>query len=82
MSPSVRRDRNRDLIGGRTAARLGEREELAAGFNLLSPRDRLLLFLWYVEEWPVAKIAEHIGLSRKHCYRIRDRSLQTLSSAA
>ena len=56
-----------------------ERARLVRGLQVLPERDRLLLFLWYVEEWPVVRIAEYLKLSRVHCYRLRDRALDRLT---
>lgn len=59
-------------------AALDERARLIRNLRRLSERDRLLLFLWYVEEWPVVRVADHLGLSRVHCYRLRDKALDLL----
>jgi RNA polymerase sigma factor (sigma-70 family) len=56
-----------------------EQEELTRRLRRLGERDRLLLFLWYVEEWAVSEIAERLGISRVHCYRLRDRALDKLT---
>jgi DNA-directed RNA polymerase specialized sigma24 family protein len=56
-------------------AGLEERAELARRLRRLSDRDRLLVFLWYVEGWRVPEIADHLGISRVHCYRVRDQAL-------
>ena len=53
-----------------------ERTELARRLQRLAPRERLLLFLWYVEGWPAARIAERLEISRVHCYRLRNRALR------
>jgi DNA-directed RNA polymerase specialized sigma24 family protein len=55
------------------------RAELVRRLRLLQPRDRLLLFLWYVEGWPPTEVARHLGISRVHCYRLRNRALARLT---
>ena len=67
--------RSRDPFHPGVIAGLEERAELARRLRRLSDRDRLLVFLWYVEGWPAPQIAEHLGISRVHCYRVRDRAL-------
>jgi len=56
-----------------------ERVELVRRLSVLAPRERLLLFLWYVEGWPVERIAERLAISRVHCYRLRAKSLSVLA---
>ncbi len=67
--------RSRDPFHPGVIAGLEERAELARRLRRISDRDRLLVFLWYVEGWPVPDIAAHLGISRVHCYRVRDRAL-------
>ena len=55
-----------------------ERAELVRRLSALAPRERLLLYLWYVEGWPVERIAERLQISRVHCYRLRNRALRDL----
>lgn len=47
------------------------RSELGRRMSLLEDRDRTLLFLWYVRQLAVADIARAIGISRRHCFRLR-----------
>jgi RNA polymerase sigma factor (sigma-70 family) len=68
-----------DDQGYRFIGHLEEQKELTRRLRRLAERDRLLLFLWYVEEWPVSEIAEHLQISRVHCYRLRDRALDKLT---
>lgn len=58
------------------------RSELVRRLRRLDPRARLLLFLWYVEGRSPTDIARHLGISRVHCYRLRNRALVELASPA
>lgn len=68
-----------DHPGFRFIGHMEEHDELTRRLRRLNERDRLLLFLWYVEEWPVSEIAERLQISRVHCYRVRDRALDRLT---
>ena len=57
-----------------------ERSELVRRLRLIEPRERLLLFLWYVEGLPVAAIAQRLGISRVHCYRLRKHALRQMTT--
>lgn len=62
--------------------RMDERDELARRMRRrLDGRARLLLYLWYVADLPVSRVAGRIGVSRVHCYRLRDRALNALAEA-
>jgi DNA-directed RNA polymerase specialized sigma24 family protein len=50
---------------------LDERRELRRRVELLSDRDRELLVLWYVVQLPAQDIATRLGVSRRHCFRLR-----------
>jgi DNA-directed RNA polymerase specialized sigma24 family protein len=52
-----------------------ERRELGRLLRLLDQRSRRLLFLWFVEGRPVAETARLLGISRVHCYRLKDKAL-------
>jgi DNA-directed RNA polymerase specialized sigma24 family protein len=54
------------------------REELCRRMALLEGRDRTLLFLWYVRQLAVADIAKAIGVSRRHCFRLRSMAIRKL----
>lgn len=45
----------------------------------LGPRERLLLLLWYVADLPPGKVARRVGVSRVHCYRLRNQALEALA---
>jgi DNA-directed RNA polymerase specialized sigma24 family protein len=70
--------RSRDPFHPGVIAGLEERAELTRRLRRLGDRDRLLVFLWYVQGWSVPKIAAHLGISRVHCYRVRDRALRAM----
>lgn len=58
--------------------RLDERTELCRRMEHLEDRDRRLLYLWYVKQAPVDRIAREIGVSRRHFFRRRSRAIQTI----
>jgi DNA-directed RNA polymerase specialized sigma24 family protein len=64
-----------DAYGSGFLDRVEVYSQLGERLRMLSQRDRLLLFLWYAEGWPVTRIAERLAISRMQCYRIRDRAL-------
>lgn len=78
------------LVGSRSGPRdpfhpaflrgVDDRAELVKRLRLIEPRERLLLFLWYVAGWPVPSIAAHLGISRVHCYRLRNRALGRMTA--
>ena len=70
--------RSRDPFHPGVIAGLEERAELGRRLRRLGDRDRLLLFLWYIQGWSVPDIAARIGISRVHCYRVRDRALRAM----
>ena len=74
--------RSREPFHPGVIAGLEERAELGRRLRRLSDRDRLLVFLWYVEGWPAPMIAARLGISRVHCYRVRDRSLGAMLDEA
>jgi hypothetical protein len=57
---------------------LDERSELSARMQLVAPRDRLLLFLWYVRQLPVDEIAPIVRLSRRQCFRRRAAAIREI----
>lgn len=78
------------LVGSRSSPRdpfhpdflrgVDERAELVKRLRLIDPRERLLLFLWYAAGWPVTSIAAHLGISRVHCYRLRNRAIRRMTA--
>jgi DNA-directed RNA polymerase specialized sigma24 family protein len=61
---------------------LDERTEIGRLMRLLEPRSRQLLLMWFVECRPVTAIADALGISRVHCYRLRDRALRRMLDAS
>ncbi|HVL33323.1 MAG TPA: sigma factor-like helix-turn-helix DNA-binding protein [Actinomycetota bacterium] len=54
------------------------RTELLHRLSSLDERERAVLTAWYVLDLPVRAICEQLGLSRSHCYRLRDRALLSM----
>jgi DNA-directed RNA polymerase specialized sigma subunit len=57
---------------------LDERDELCRRMEYLPERDRHLLFLWYVEQRAAHEIARALRISRRHCFRLRQRSIDKI----
>jgi DNA-directed RNA polymerase specialized sigma subunit len=47
----------------------------------LDERSRRLLVLWFVHGRPVGEIAGDLGISRVHCYRLRNKALDEMIDA-
>jgi DNA-directed RNA polymerase specialized sigma24 family protein len=63
-------------------AGLDERAEIGRLMRTLEPRSRRLLAMWFVEGRPVTAIADALGISRVHCYRLRDRAFRHMLDAS
>lgn len=57
---------------------LEEREELRRRVTRLDERERKLLFLWYVALLSVEEIARAVGVSRRHCFRLRASAVRAI----
>jgi DNA-directed RNA polymerase specialized sigma subunit len=57
---------------------LDERRELCRRIGHLSDRDRRLLVLWYVVQLPAQEIASTLGVSRRHCFRLRANAIRRI----
>lgn len=57
---------------------LDEREELRRRVLTLDEADRHLLLLWYVTQLSADEIAEATGLSRRQCFRRRNKAIRTI----
>lgn len=57
---------------------LDGRTEICRRVWHLREADRLLLFFWYVEQRPVEEIARELDISRRQCFRRRNRAIQTI----
>ncbi|HEU5003751.1 MAG TPA: sigma factor-like helix-turn-helix DNA-binding protein [Actinomycetota bacterium] len=63
--------------------RLDEREELRRRMvQRLAPRERELLFLWYIADLSPSTVAGRLGISRMHAYRLRSGALAALCDKA
>ena len=59
--------------------RLEERDELRRRMSeRIAERERKLLFLWYVADLRPAGVAQSLGISRMHAYRLRKNALSAL----
>jgi DNA-directed RNA polymerase specialized sigma subunit len=58
------------------------RAELARRMILLEERDRTVLFLWYVQQLAASDIAKSVGVSRRHCFRLRAAAVKKLVDLA
>lgn len=64
-------------------SRIEEREELQRRMRMaLTERERTLLWLWYIVDLPICRIAREVDISRRHCYRLRDKALSSLVNEA
>lgn len=54
------------------------RAELRSRMRSLSERERGVLVLWYVRQLSVDDIARELGISRRHCFRLRSRAISRL----
>jgi DNA-directed RNA polymerase specialized sigma24 family protein len=57
---------------------LEERMELSRRMAELPPRERGVLFLWYVGQLSATQVARGVGISRRHCFRVRARALRRI----
>ena len=60
---------------------IDERDELCRRMLLLADRDRELLYLWYLRQFPADDIARALKISRRQCFRRRAAALRTLADA-
>lgn len=71
----------RDPFRGGFIARIEERAELVRRLRRLHPRKRTVLCLWYMTSRTAVEIAKHVGVSRMHCYRLRNQALAEMARA-
>jgi hypothetical protein len=57
---------------------LDARAELCRRMQYIAPRDRLLLFLWYIRQLPVDEIAPIVKISRRQCFRRRAAAIRAI----
>lgn len=72
------RDPSRDPFQPGLLDRIEERAELHRRLAHLEPRDREILFHFYVSSLPASEVAERTGLSIRQCFRRRNRALDEL----
>jgi hypothetical protein len=68
----------RDGLSSGLIPTLPVRTELSRRMCQLDERDRRVLFLWYVQQLAVSDIATIVGVSRRHCFRIRAAAIRKL----
>lgn len=59
-------------------ATIEERARVTRLMEEIDPRSRKLLVLWFMESRPVTAIARILGISRIHCYRLKDKALERM----
>ena len=75
---SSRRARRSDWVPAGLLDAIAPRTELCRRMETLPQRERRVLFLWYVEQLPVEDVARSVGVSRRHCFRLRAEALRKL----
>jgi DNA-directed RNA polymerase specialized sigma24 family protein len=71
-------DPDRDPFRRGFLTALEVRTELMTLMRGLDERSQRLLLLWFVHGRPVGDIAAELGISRVHCYRLRNRALDDM----
>jgi hypothetical protein len=80
MVPRHQRRGGGDAYGFASLSWIEEHAELVRRLRGLDRREREMLLLCYTEERSVAEIAELLGISRVHGYRLRRRALERMTS--
>lgn len=57
---------------------LDERHEILRRLQQLDERKRQILLLWHLETLPKNEIAERVGVSRMHVYRLHGQAIQEI----
>lgn len=57
---------------------LDERHEIARRLELVDERKRQILLLWHLETLPKDEIAQRVGVSRMHVYRLHGQAIQEI----
>lgn len=60
---------------------LERRRELMQLLRSLDRRSQRLLLLWCAQGRPASEIANELGISRVHCYRLRNKALDEMLQA-
>jgi hypothetical protein len=78
VGPARRAKGYTDGIPAGLLGSLDERAELCSRMQQVAARDRLLLFLWYVQQLPVEEIAPIVKISRRQCFRRRAAAIKEI----
>jgi DNA-directed RNA polymerase specialized sigma subunit len=70
-----------DGFNQRLLETLDERTELCRRVWQLKEADRWILFLWYVQQFPVEAIARTLDISRRQCFRRRGKAIRAIVEA-
>jgi DNA-directed RNA polymerase specialized sigma24 family protein len=57
---------------------IDERTELCRRMTVLSERERLVLFLWYVKQMHCDDVADELGVSRRQAFRLKSKAIRAL----
>jgi DNA-directed RNA polymerase specialized sigma subunit len=57
---------------------LDERMEMCRRMTELTPKERDVLFFWYVSQLPAHEIARLVKISRRQCFRIRSKAVRRI----
>jgi DNA-directed RNA polymerase specialized sigma subunit len=57
---------------------MDRRTELCRRMEHLKDRERVVLYLWYLKQLEAAEIARSVGVSRRHCFRIRSDAIRRI----
>jgi hypothetical protein len=71
----------REPFGAGFLATIEVRTELRRLLGLLDEPARTVLLMWFVADQSATSIARRLGISRVHCYRIRDKALREMMDA-
>jgi DNA-directed RNA polymerase specialized sigma24 family protein len=80
MVPRHQRRGAGDAYGFASLSWIEEHTELVRRLRALDRREREMLLLCYTEDRSVAEVAELLGISRVHGYRLRRRALERMTS--
>ena len=79
MVPRHQRRHTGDAYGFASLSWLEEHTELVTRLRRLPRREREMLLFCYTEDRSVAEVAELLGISRVHGYRLRRRALERMT---
>ncbi|MGH2806422.1 MAG: sigma factor-like helix-turn-helix DNA-binding protein [Actinomycetota bacterium] len=57
---------------------IDERTELCRRMTVLSERERLVLFLWYVKQMHCDDVADELGVSRRQAFRLKSKAIRAV----